>query len=269
MPKKKKAKVKRHWKRFSDLERKKIFVAYFYEGLSPVAIMARQGRGGAQNTTVHEWINQFRKCHSWTVQDWTDYKRDLSGEAPLPSNSTITPEYLAALKRMIDDDPELYLDEMEKLMLDKHGFETSQTTVHKAIHLPVAKGGLGYSLQVHPSCGAPVLHCPLGTSACAEMVLWGMGGGSVRRASLVCRVLVLSLSLITLLFSVAGSAALRGSAVVPRAAQVPAAHSLGVVPHLSDPLPRRVPQVTFGCSTAARMGAGWSGESPHEDGLLR
>lgn len=143
--KKKKAKVKRHWKRFSDQERKKIFVAYFYEGLSPVAIMARQGRGGAGNTTVHEWINQFRKCHSWTVQDWADYKRDISGEAPLP-------------------------------LLDRHGVETSQTTVHKAIHLPVAKGGLGYSLQVHPSCGAPIMQCPLGTSACAKRVLWGMGG---------------------------------------------------------------------------------------------
>jgi len=158
MPKKKKkAPVKRHWKRFSDQERKKVFVAYFYEGLSAAGIMARQGRGGAGQTTVYEWLEQFRKCHSWRVQDWAEFKRDLHGEAPRPANSTLTPVYLESLQRIIDDDPELYLDEMEKMMYDKHGFETSQTTVHMAIHLPVDKGGLGYSLQVCPSLvGAPL-----------------------------------------------------------------------------------------------------------------
>ena len=56
--------------------------------------------------------------------------------------------HMRYLKKIVDADPSLFLDEMQKRLRRKFGQKFSIPTIHKALTTKRRRGGLGYSLKL-------------------------------------------------------------------------------------------------------------------------
>ena len=54
---------------------------------------------------------------------------------------------IAWLKRVVDDEPRLYHDEISQRLWQDHGVRMSPWNCARYMHLPIAKGGLGYTIK--------------------------------------------------------------------------------------------------------------------------
>ena len=144
----------------SDDVRQQIFKKHFDEGLSRVEIAAlQQGAAGPQRSTIFTMIKQFWECGSWRVDD---SRRSKLG--PLNSASRrgqqeelmhrerradAMPEaHVQAIRELVDAQPELYLDEIERDLLKLHSIVESQESIARACYSPECDGGIGYTLKV-------------------------------------------------------------------------------------------------------------------------
>jgi hypothetical protein len=57
-------------------------------------------------------------------------------------------EEVRALKEVVDDDPSLYLDEIQDRLREEYGILASRSVICRTIHKSALKGGLGYNLLV-------------------------------------------------------------------------------------------------------------------------
>jgi hypothetical protein len=63
------------------------------------------------------------------------------------SGAGIGDNEIAWLKRVVDDEPRLYHDEISQRLWQDHGVRMSPWNCARYMHLPIAKGGLGYTIK--------------------------------------------------------------------------------------------------------------------------
>ena len=117
--------------------RKRVFSACFDEGLSAREIQA--GIMPSYNIrTVQRLLREFRQTFSWEpMKNCRACKRV----------SVLGSTGLKALDRMLREDPSLFLVQMKRILRVDYGIDVSRSTICRAIHTPVKKGGLGLSLK--------------------------------------------------------------------------------------------------------------------------
>ena len=116
--------------------RKAAFSAYFDLGWD-VATIHRHLMKVYSRRQVQRLVKEFKKNYSW--------------EAPRPHKSgpkkRLCPLALNALSEMLEEDPTLYLRQLKCGLFDEHHLKVSVSTICRAIHEPISRGGLGLSLH--------------------------------------------------------------------------------------------------------------------------
>jgi transposase len=121
---------------FATRIRKAVFSAYFDVGWD-VATIHKQLMRCYSRRQVQRLVFEFRQNYSW--------------EAPKAKKrgpkKKLCPLALDAISEMLQDDPTLYLRQLKCCLLEEHNLRVSVSTICRAIHEPISRGGLGLSLH--------------------------------------------------------------------------------------------------------------------------
>ena len=107
-----------------------------------------QANPGKSFDAVRDICRDFKR----RLEEGEDAQQDDRPWAPSTGrhsqrSAKIGPEELAFLRKVVDDEPRLYHDEISKRLADDHGIKLSPWNCARYMHLPEEKGGLGYSLK--------------------------------------------------------------------------------------------------------------------------
>lgn len=122
------------------VSRKRIFSLKYEEGYSDANIVA------ALTRNIPNFGPILKKSQAYDIL--RQFRRNCHWKTNCKPRRLCNPAHVDALRQIVDEEPQRYLDEIQTLLRQRHNIHMSISTICRTVHAPSEKGGLGYSLKV-------------------------------------------------------------------------------------------------------------------------
>ena len=137
--------VKGSNKNYSERDQCTMILFMLKTGLS--AFQACENKKGAPIWVSYTTLRRWKIHFDWYGETpWSTAERNKGRE--LTGRNKMTPSEQRHLKKIVDKNPGLFLDEMQEALKRKFAIKFHVSTIHRRLTTSPVKGGLGYSLKL-------------------------------------------------------------------------------------------------------------------------